>query len=51
MERNIAAAIRLGIPAVPVNGSDEVLDALSDAGFDVAGIHSRQESDYDDAAL
>lgn len=36
MEQNVAAASRLGIQAVQVNGIVEVLAALSDAGFDVS---------------
>ena len=51
MEQNISAARQLGIKAVQVNGIAEVLAAVSDAGFDIAGVHARQESDYDGAAL
>ena len=36
MEQNIAAARRLGIKALQVDGSVEVLAALSGAGFDVS---------------
>ena len=50
MEQNIAAASRLGMRAVQVNGILEVIAALSDAGFDTSGVHPRQESDYDGAA-
>ena len=50
MEQNIAAARRAGLRAVQVNGSTEVLAALSDAGFDTSGVHPQPESDYDVAA-
>jgi len=51
MEQNISAASRLGIRAVRVSGIVEVLAALSDADFDIAGVHARQESDYHVTAL
>ena len=50
MDQNIAAARRAGLQAVQVNGSAEVLAALSDAGFDTSGVHPRPESDYHVAA-
>ena len=40
MEQNISAASRLGIQAVQVNGIVEVCAALSDAGFDIGGVHT-----------
>jgi putative hydrolase of the HAD superfamily len=50
MEQNIVAARRLGIQSVQVNGSAEVLAAISEAGFDTSGVQPQRESDYDVAA-